>query len=173
MACQAQTASVRQRPAAWSLYYLWSFLSAQRGWLHHRCRLSDRNLSLKKIQPRAHRLSRPEFAEMLNPNLKNQYWQQHPLPLSAWVLVRFTWCLNMWGQRWCRYTIVRFRFIHFEKATSYLLKATSYLLTAANIELEEVEGEPGYYIGQLYLKPHYQLESLAGSIRLLVRIASA
>ena len=44
--------------------------------------------------------------------------------------------------------------------------------TAAQVEVEEVEGAPGYYQSKFYLKPHYQLEGLTVSLRLVSKLPS-
>ncbi|MDQ7997123.1 MAG: type VI secretion system contractile sheath large subunit [Luteibacter sp.] len=45
-------------------------------------------------------------------------------------------------------------------------------LAAAQVAVEEVEGNPGYYTSKFYLKPHYQLEGLTVSLRLVARLPS-
>lgn len=45
-------------------------------------------------------------------------------------------------------------------------------LAEARIAVEEVEGNSGYYTLQLYLRPHYQLEGLTASLRLVSRLPS-
>ncbi len=45
-------------------------------------------------------------------------------------------------------------------------------LAAAMVEVEEVEGAPGYYQSKFYLKPHYQLEGLTVSLRLVSKLPS-
>jgi type VI secretion system protein ImpC len=39
--------------------------------------------------------------------------------------------------------------------------------------VEEVEGEPGYYRAHFHLRPHYQLEGLTVSLRLVSKLPSA
>ncbi|MES2740884.1 MAG: type VI secretion system contractile sheath large subunit [Pseudomonadota bacterium] len=46
-------------------------------------------------------------------------------------------------------------------------------LAAAEVVLEEVEGNPGYYASKFYLRPHYQLEGLTVSLRLVSKLPSA
>jgi type VI secretion system protein ImpC len=46
-------------------------------------------------------------------------------------------------------------------------------LAAAQVVVEEVEGNPGYYTSKFFLKPHYQLEGLTVSLRLVSRLPSA
>jgi type VI secretion system protein ImpC len=45
-------------------------------------------------------------------------------------------------------------------------------LAAALVEVEEVEGAPGYYQSKFFLKPHYQLEGLTVSLRLVSKLPS-
>ncbi len=45
-------------------------------------------------------------------------------------------------------------------------------LAAAEVQVEEVEGNPGYYNARLFLRPHYQLESLKASLRVVSRLPS-
>jgi type VI secretion system protein ImpC len=46
-------------------------------------------------------------------------------------------------------------------------------LAAAEIKVEEVEGNPGYYTSKFFLRPHYQLEGLTVSLRLVSKLPSA
>jgi type VI secretion system protein ImpC len=43
-------------------------------------------------------------------------------------------------------------------------------LADAQVVIEEIEGNPGYYRAKFYLKPHYQLEGLTVSLRLVSRL---
>ncbi|HEX7385116.1 MAG TPA: type VI secretion system contractile sheath large subunit [Burkholderiaceae bacterium] len=45
-------------------------------------------------------------------------------------------------------------------------------LAAAEVVVEEVEGAPGYYSSKFFLKPHYQLEGLTVSLRLVSKLPS-
>ncbi|OQS32951.1 type VI secretion system contractile sheath large subunit [Chromobacterium haemolyticum] len=45
-------------------------------------------------------------------------------------------------------------------------------LAAAEVVLEDVEGNPGYYSAKIYLRPHYQLEGLTVSLRLVAKLPS-
>jgi type VI secretion system protein ImpC len=45
-------------------------------------------------------------------------------------------------------------------------------LAAAEVKVEEVEGNPGYYKANFYLRPHYQLEGLTVSLRLVSKLPS-
>jgi type VI secretion system protein ImpC len=46
----------------------------------------------------------------------------------------------------------------------------SYPLRAARVVVAEVPGEPGAYTATVFLKPHFQLEELTASIRLVVAL---
>ena len=45
-------------------------------------------------------------------------------------------------------------------------------LAGAEVVVEEVEGNPGYYTSKFYLRPHYQLEGLTVSLRLVSKLPS-
>ncbi len=45
-------------------------------------------------------------------------------------------------------------------------------LAEAKVEVEEVEANPGYYTSKFYLRPHYQLEGLTASLRLVSKLPS-
>jgi type VI secretion system protein ImpC len=45
-------------------------------------------------------------------------------------------------------------------------------LAAAEVVVEEVEGNPGYYTSKMFLRPHYQLEGLTVSLRLVSKLPS-
>lgn len=46
-------------------------------------------------------------------------------------------------------------------------------LASAEVVLQDVAGNPGYYTSTFYLRPHYQLEGLTQSLQLVSRIPSA
>ena len=46
-------------------------------------------------------------------------------------------------------------------------------LAGAEVVVEEVEGNPGYYTSKFFLRPHYQLEGLTVSLRLVSKLPSA
>ncbi|HEX6812058.1 MAG TPA: type VI secretion system contractile sheath large subunit [Planctomycetota bacterium] len=46
-------------------------------------------------------------------------------------------------------------------------------LAAAEVKVEEIEGNPGYYSAKFWLRPHYQLEGLSVSLRLVSKLPSA
>jgi type VI secretion system protein ImpC len=43
-------------------------------------------------------------------------------------------------------------------------------LAAAEVVVEEIEGNPGYYSSKFFLRPHYQLEGLSVSLRLVSKL---
>jgi type VI secretion system protein ImpC len=45
-------------------------------------------------------------------------------------------------------------------------------LAAAEVTVKEIEGNPGYYSSNFYLRPHYQLEGLTVSLRLVSKLPS-
>ncbi|MHC4654266.1 MAG: type VI secretion system contractile sheath large subunit [Planctomycetota bacterium] len=48
-----------------------------------------------------------------------------------------------------------------------------YPLAAAEVVVDDVEGDPGYYSAKFFLRPHYQLEGLSVSLRLVSKLPSA
>jgi type VI secretion system protein ImpC len=46
-------------------------------------------------------------------------------------------------------------------------------LAAAEVMVDPVEGNPGYYASKFFLRPHYQLEGLTVSLRLVAKLPSA
>jgi type VI secretion system protein ImpC len=46
-------------------------------------------------------------------------------------------------------------------------------LAAAEVVVKDVEGNPGYYSATFFLRPHYQLEGLTVSLRLVSKLPSA
>ncbi len=46
-------------------------------------------------------------------------------------------------------------------------------LAEAEVVVEEVEGNPGYYAAKFFMRPHYQLEGLTASLRLVSKLPSA
>ena len=47
-----------------------------------------------------------------------------------------------------------------------------YPLASADVTVEDVAGNPGYYTAKFYLKPHFQLEGLTASLRLVTKLPS-
>ncbi|OAM90621.1 type VI secretion system contractile sheath large subunit [Termitidicoccus mucosus] len=50
---------------------------------------------------------------------------------------------------------------------------SKYPLAAAEVVMEDVPGNPGYYSAKFFLRPHYQLEGLTVSLRLVSKLPSA
>jgi predicted component of type VI protein secretion system len=49
---------------------------------------------------------------------------------------------------------------------------SQYPLAAAEVTVEEVAGNPGYYTSKFFLRPHYQPEGLTASLRLVTKLPS-
>ena len=45
-------------------------------------------------------------------------------------------------------------------------------LAKAEVQVDSVEGRPGYYAARFYLRPHYQLEGINASLRLVSELPS-
>jgi type VI secretion system protein ImpC len=45
-------------------------------------------------------------------------------------------------------------------------------LAAAEVVVQDVEGNPGYYSAKFFLRPHFQLEGLTVSLRLVAKLPS-
>jgi type VI secretion system protein ImpC len=45
-------------------------------------------------------------------------------------------------------------------------------LAGAEVVVEPIEGNPGYYQSKFFLRPHYQLEGLTVSLRLVSKLPS-
>lgn len=45
-------------------------------------------------------------------------------------------------------------------------------LAAAEVQVDSVEGRPGYYTARFFLRPHYQLEGISASLRLVSELPS-
>jgi type VI secretion system protein ImpC len=69
--------------------------------------------------------------------------------------------LNKWISQYC-----------VDSSASEEVKAR-YPLAEAKVEVLEVPGNPGYYTSKFWLRPHYQLEGLTVSLRLVSKLPSA
>lgn len=74
-------------------------------------------------------------------------------------------------QRWLNNWIMQY--VDGNPATSSEATKAMKPLAAAEVKVEEVEGNPGYYRSQFFLRPHYQLEGLTVSLRLVSKLPSA
>jgi type VI secretion system protein ImpC len=65
------------------------------------------------------------------------------------------------------------RYVESNPATATELDKSRRPLAAAEVVVEAVEGNPGYYNSKFFLRPHYQLEGLTVSLRLVSKLPSA
>jgi type VI secretion system protein ImpC len=73
-------------------------------------------------------------------------------------------------QRWLQDWIMQY--VDGDPAHSSQATKAQRPLAAAEVVVEEVEGNPGYYTAKFYLRPHYQLEGLTVSLRLVSKLPS-
>jgi len=74
-------------------------------------------------------------------------------------------------QRWLNKWIMKY--VDGDPVNSSEITKAQKPLAAAEVVVEEVEGNPGYYTSKFFLRPHYQLEGLTVSLRLVSRLPSA
>jgi len=74
-------------------------------------------------------------------------------------------------QRWLQNWIIQY--VDGDPAHSTEATKARRPLAGAEVIVEPVEGNPGYYSSKFYLRPHYQLEGLTVSLRLVSRLPSA
>ena len=74
--------------------------------------------------------------------------------------------MEKWLNNWIR------QYVESDPSASEEAKARQ-PLAAAEVTVEEVEGNPGYYSSKFFLRPHYQLEGLTVSLRLVSKLPSA
>ena len=74
-------------------------------------------------------------------------------------------------QRWLNKWIMNY--VDGDPANSSEITKSQKPLAAAEVIVEEVEGNPGYYTSKFFLRPHYQLEGLTVSLRLVSKLPSA
>ncbi len=73
-------------------------------------------------------------------------------------------------QRWLQNWITQY--VDGDPANSSEMVKARKPLAAAEVVVEAVEGNPGYYTSQFFLRPHYQLEGLTVSLRLVSKLPS-
>ncbi|MEN9492982.1 MAG: hypothetical protein RJA63_3431 [Pseudomonadota bacterium] len=73
-------------------------------------------------------------------------------------------------QRWLNAWIMNY--VDGDPANSSETTKAQKPLAAAEVVVEEVEGNPGYYTSKFFLRPHYQLEGLTVSLRLVSKLPS-
>jgi type VI secretion system protein ImpC len=71
-------------------------------------------------------------------------------------------------QRWLNNWIMNY--VDGDPANSSETTKAKRPLAAAMVTVEEVEGNPGYYTSKFFLRPHYQLEGLTVSLRLVSKL---
>lgn len=74
-------------------------------------------------------------------------------------------------QRWLQNWIMKY--VDGDPAHSTELTKARKPLAAAEVVVQEVEGNPGYYTSKFSLRPHYQLEGLTVSLSLVSKLPSA
>ena len=74
--------------------------------------------------------------------------------------------MQTWLQDWIN------NYVDFNAETSPEEVKAAQPLAAAEVVVEEVEGNPGYYTSKFFLRPHYQLEGLSVSLRLVSKLPS-
>ena len=73
-------------------------------------------------------------------------------------------------ERWLNQWIMNY--VDGDPANSSEITKSQKPLAAAEVVVEEVEGNPGYYTSKFFLRPHYQLEGLTVSLRLVSKLPS-
>jgi type VI secretion system protein ImpC len=73
-------------------------------------------------------------------------------------------------ERWLNNWITNY--VTTDQTASEEVKAR-YPLSAAEVVVQDIEGNPGYYSAKFFLRPHYQLEGLTVSLRLVSKLPSA
>jgi len=74
--------------------------------------------------------------------------------------------MESWLQGWIN------NYVDFNAAISSDHDKAKKPLAAAQVVIEEVEGNPGYYSSKFFLRPHFQLEGLSVSLRLVSKLPS-
>lgn len=73
-------------------------------------------------------------------------------------------------QRWLQDWILNY--VDGDPANSTERTKSERPLAAAEVVVEEIEGNPGFYSSKFFLRPHYQLEGLTVSLRLVSKLPS-
>jgi type VI secretion system protein ImpC len=74
--------------------------------------------------------------------------------------------MQSWLQSWID------QYVDLNAATSPEEVKARQPLASAEVVVEDVEGNPGYYTSKFFLRPHYQLEGLSVSLRLVSKLPS-
>ncbi|MBB5020145.1 type VI secretion system protein ImpC [Chitinivorax tropicus] len=75
--------------------------------------------------------------------------------------------METWLNNWIR------QYVENNPATATEIDKARKPLAGAEVVVEEIEGNPGYYSSKFFLRPHYQLEGLTVSLRLVSKLPSA
>ena len=75
--------------------------------------------------------------------------------------------MQIWLNNWIG------RYVEHNPATATEADKARKPLAGAEVVVEEIEDNPGYYGAKFYLRPHYQLEGLTVSLRLVSKLPSA
>ncbi len=75
--------------------------------------------------------------------------------------------METWLNNWISNYVLR------NPATASEAEKARQPLAGAEVIIEEIEGNPGYYSSKFFLRPHYQLEGLTVSLRLVSKLPSA
>jgi len=75
--------------------------------------------------------------------------------------------MQVWLNNWIS------RYVDTNPATASEADKARRPLAGAEVVVEEIEGNPGYYNAKFFLRPHYQLEGLTVSLRLVSKLPSA
>ncbi len=74
--------------------------------------------------------------------------------------------MQSWLQEWIN------QYVDFSADVSAEEEKAKRPLASAEVVVEDVEGNPGYYTSKFFLRPHYQLEGLSVSLRLVSKLPS-
>jgi type VI secretion system protein ImpC len=74
--------------------------------------------------------------------------------------------MQQWLQGWIT------QYVHGDPAHASEEEKAEKPLAGAEVVIEDIEGNPGYYSAKFYLRPHYQLEGLTVSLRLVSKLPS-
>lgn len=74
--------------------------------------------------------------------------------------------METWLQSWIT------QYVHGDPAHASEAEKAERPLAGAEVVIEDIEGDPGYYNAKFFLRPHYQLEGLTVSLRLVSKLPS-
>jgi type VI secretion system protein ImpC len=74
--------------------------------------------------------------------------------------------MESWLNNWIN------KYVEYNPETATEIDKSRKPLAGAEVEVLEVEGNPGYYTSKFFIRPHYQLEGLTVSLRLVTRLPS-